>query len=67
MDFRFLSSAQVEHFLAKGYVVLKGCFSREFAQGWTDFAWKRVGYDPRDQKTWKEPRLHLPAQRHAEV
>lgn len=49
-----LTPEQAAHFIEKGYVVIKGCFSREFARGWTDEAYTRLGYDPDDRSTWDE-------------
>lgn len=54
-----LSAADVEHFLERGFVTVKGCFTREAAQKWLDTAWVRLGVDPADPGTWAEQRIHL--------
>jgi hypothetical protein len=66
-SYRTLTEAQAEQFLEKGYVVIENAFSREAAQTWTDLAYKRLGYDPEDSSTWKEPYLHLPTMNRALV
>jgi len=38
---KILSAAEIEHFLRRGHVVLKGCFPRETAKEWTDNFWAR--------------------------
>ncbi|WP_432544410.1 phytanoyl-CoA dioxygenase family protein [Kineococcus sp. SYSU DK002] len=62
-----LSDAQVEHFLEKGYVVLKGCFSPEQAAPVVDRAWDRLGVDRDDPSTWDRPRVHLPSEEHLDA
>ena len=44
--YKTLTESDVNHFIEKGHVVLKDCFSRELAAEWRDFAFKRLGYDP---------------------
>jgi len=50
---RGLSAAEAKQFLEKGYVILRGCFKKEAAAVWIDEAYRRMGCDPRDKKTWK--------------
>jgi hypothetical protein len=57
---RGLTEAEAKHFLDKGYVSLKGCFTKEAAEPWITAAYKRLGCDPRDPKTWKKSRTALP-------
>ncbi len=59
--YKALVESDVDHFIQKGHVVLKGCFSRELAAEWREFAFKRLGYDPGNAETWAEPRVHLPS------
>ena len=59
--YRTLTQADLNHFIEKGHVILKDCFPRELAEEWRAFAFKRLGYDPNDPTTWKEPRIHLPS------
>lgn len=54
-----LTSAEVDHFLAKGYVTIPGCFTRDFAHPLIDHAYERLGYDPDDPATWTEPIRYL--------
>ena len=54
-----LSAADIEHFLERGFVTVKGCFTRQAAQKWLDTAWVRFGVDPEDTATWTEQRIHL--------
>ncbi len=62
MSTAVLDSDQVEHFLARGFVTLPGCFEPARVPGWLDTAWRRLGVDPQDPSTWTEPRVHLSAQ-----
>ena len=64
---RFLSSDDVEHFLSRGHLVVKECFSREFAEDWTRRAFIRLGYDPADPSTWQKGRVHMPVHERREV
>ena len=59
--YQTLAQSDIDHFLEKGYVVVRGCFDRTLANEWTDLAFKRLGYDPSDPATWSEPRVHLPS------
>ena len=56
---KFLSPAQIDHFIERGYVTVPGCFSPELAREKTDFAFKRLGYDRNDPKTWEKSRFHM--------
>jgi hypothetical protein len=56
-----LTEADIEHFLTRGYVVVPGCFTREFAESWTSEAFRRLGYDPDDPGTWAQEIVHMPA------
>ena len=62
-----LSPAQVESFVANGYVRIAECFTRADAQPWLDEAWVRLGYDRDDPSTWAQQRVHMPSLRHVEV
>ncbi len=59
--YKTLMDSDVDHFVEKGHIVLKDCFSRALAAEWREFAFKRLGYDPDDPTTWEEPRIHLPS------
>lgn len=61
MSYRELSDDQVEQFLTDGYVVIRGCFTREAASEYTESLWTRLGYAPDDPATWAEPSVHMPS------
>jgi hypothetical protein len=65
--YRVLSDAEAEHFLTRGYVVIRGCFSREAADEYTRTMWTRLGYDPHDRSTWAAPSVHMPHHRVIDV
>ncbi|WP_395107700.1 phytanoyl-CoA dioxygenase family protein [Actinomadura sp. SCN-SB] len=65
--YRVLSDEQVEHFLANGYVVVRGCFSADDAEEFTSTLWTRLGYDPDDRTTWAEPSVHMPDHREMDI
>lgn len=67
MTYRVLTAEDATHFLDNGYVVLRGCFSREAAAEFTAPIWDRLGYDERDPSTWAEPSVHMPARRQLDV
>lgn len=51
-QFQVLTPEQAQHFVEKGYVTVKGCLDRGLAKAWTDEAYTRLGYDPKDRSTW---------------
>ena len=59
--YKTLTESDIEHFISKGHIILKECFSGDLAAEWREFAFKRLGYDPDDSTTWEEPRVHLPS------
>jgi hypothetical protein len=59
MRCEYLTDDQVEHFLERGYVVVKECFTGDAARDWLRTAWVRFGYDPAAPQTWTEKRIHL--------
>jgi hypothetical protein len=65
--YEVLTDEQIEHFLARGYVVLHECFTREAASSLTETTFTRLGYDPDDPATWREAVIHMPAHRHVDV
>jgi hypothetical protein len=62
-----LTADEVEHFLEKGFVAIRGCFSRAAAAEFTAPLWQRLGYDERDPATWAESAVHLPGRRQLDV
>jgi hypothetical protein len=67
VDLRELSPDQVEQFLQQGYVVIRGCFTREAAAEYTNTIWTRLGYDEHDQSTWAQSSIHMPSHRDIDV
>jgi hypothetical protein len=62
-SYRVLTAKQVDHFLDKGFVVIRRCFSRAAATEFTRQLWDRLGYDRHDPATWTQPLVHMPAHR----
>jgi hypothetical protein len=67
MSYRVLTEDQAEQFLTDGYVVIRGCFTREAASEYTASLWTRLGYAPDDPSTWVEPSVHMPSHRTIDV
>src|ERR687885_1718828 len=65
--YEVLTDEQIEHFLARGYVVLRECFTREAANALTATTFTRLGYDPDDPATWREAVIHMPAHSRVDV
>ena len=63
MQPQFLTSAQVEQFLTRGFVQLKGAIERDVALNFAKGGWDRLGYDPADVSTWAHSPHHLPQHR----
>lgn len=57
--YKVLNKDQVESFLERGYLVVKGCLDKDFAQHWIDRAYERLGYDKGDPSTWAKDLVHL--------
>ena len=49
-----LTDVQVQSFLERGYLVVRGCLDLDIAQRWMASAYQRLGYDPHDPSTWAE-------------
>lgn len=56
-----LSEEQIQHFIQYGFIQLNDCFDKDFAYQWSEAAFERLGYDPKDPSTWDKPIVHLPA------
>ncbi len=67
MDYQVLTPQQAEQFVERGYVVIRGCFSRAAAQEYTSTIWTRLGYSPDDPATWAEPSIHMPSHRFVDI
>jgi len=61
MPYLTLNEKQVQHFLNNGFVIIKNCFSRDFAKIWVDLAYERLGFNPADSMTWAKGIIHTPA------
>lgn len=64
---RVLTDEQVEQFLSRGHVLVRGCFTREAAARYTGSVWTRLGYDEHTPSTWVEPSVHMPHHRTIDV
>jgi hypothetical protein len=62
-----LSAEDVEHFITRGYVAVRGCFTRTEAARYTDTLWTRLGYDEHDPSTWAQSSIHMPSHRGIDV
>ena len=58
--YKFLTDAQVQSFLHRGHVCLKGAIPRAKAEDWAKNVWTRLGYDPTNKATWEQARIHMP-------
>jgi hypothetical protein len=66
-DYRSLTGEQVEHFLERGYIVLRDCVSPEAVTRYTQTIWTRLGYRRDAPATWARPSVHMPAHRGIDV
>ena len=64
-QYKFLTEAQVDHFMEHGFVRLEGCFSASSAHEWTKDVWTRLGMSPDDKSTWTKERINMPGHNHA--
>ncbi|AHH15259.1 phytanoyl-CoA dioxygenase (PhyH)-like protein [Nocardia nova SH22a] len=55
-----LSDAQVDAFVAEGFVRVDGAFSAETATAAREILWRATGCDPEDPATWNQPVIRLP-------
>ncbi len=58
-----LSAADLENFLAYGFVHLKNCFDTapgSTAHRWVEESWVRNGISPTDRSTWPNDKIHMP-------
>ncbi|PTY00802.1 hypothetical protein DB346_14425 [Verrucomicrobia bacterium LW23] len=58
-----LSAADIENFLAYGFVHLTNCFDTapgSVAHRWVQESWLRNGIDPDDRATWPNDKIHMP-------
>jgi hypothetical protein len=57
-----LSDQDIQHFMDKGYVVIKEAFTKEKAAWMLKDVWVRLGLNPNDKSSWPN-RIHMPRQR----
>jgi hypothetical protein len=62
-----LTPDQVDQFLTRGHVVVRGCFTAEAAAEYTDTLWTRLGYNEQDPSTWARSSVHMPTHREIDV
>jgi len=58
-----LRSADIEHFIAHGFVQLHNCFDTapgSVAYRWVRESWIRNGISPTDRSTWPNDKIHMP-------
>jgi hypothetical protein len=67
VDYQVLTPEQANQFIERGYVAIRGCFSREAAAAYTSTLWTRLGYDPQDPTTWTESSIHMPSHRSIDI
>jgi hypothetical protein len=54
-----LSGAQIEQFIAEGFLKLEGAFPRALAEEGRAILWRDTGCDPDDPATWTKPVIRL--------
>ncbi|WP_067698558.1 phytanoyl-CoA dioxygenase family protein [Nocardia jejuensis] len=54
-----LTDAQVQGFIADGFVKVEGAFPRELADACREILWRESGCDPDDPGTWTRPVIRL--------
>ncbi|MFC4808578.1 phytanoyl-CoA dioxygenase family protein [Paenibacillus sp. GCM10023250] len=63
MSLRVLTEEQIEQFIDRGYVQIKGAFPREAAQEAQSFLWgqlkEKAGVVREDPSTWREPMVNI--------
>jgi hypothetical protein len=62
-----LTPDQIAHFVARGFIKLENCFSRDAAASLTGTMFQRLGYDPNDRSTWTKGRVHMPTLNSVEI
>lgn len=54
-----LTEDQAQHFLERGYVVIRNAIPRDFTEEQQRRMWVRLGYDPNDTSTWARARIAM--------
>lgn len=60
MSNRPLSESEIDHFMCRGFVRVRGCFSRQLAREWTTKACERLYCSLDDPSTWPVGRPRSP-------
>jgi len=58
--FKYLSQEDADHFLEKGYVVLRGAIPEPHLKMAKETVWVRLGMDENDKNTWTKEEIHMP-------
>jgi ectoine hydroxylase-related dioxygenase (phytanoyl-CoA dioxygenase family) len=66
LDNGVLTAEQLEQFATRGFILLKGAFSREKSLAWVADECRHKGIDVDDPTTWNEPYVRVPTQ-HTEL
>lgn len=48
-----LTTQEVENFLSRGFIIIRGGMRRDLAEEWVQHSWERLGLDPNDPSTWE--------------
>jgi hypothetical protein len=56
---KVLSEADVEHFITRGFFVLREAFAPAVAAGVREILWRRLELSPTDPSGWKQAMIHL--------
>jgi hypothetical protein len=56
---KVLSEADVEHFITRGYVVLRDAFPAHVAAGVREALWRRLKLSPNEPTAWQKAVIHL--------
>ncbi|HEX6686819.1 MAG TPA: hypothetical protein VF062_28900 [Candidatus Limnocylindrales bacterium] len=64
---RVLTAEEAEQFVERGYVVIRGCFTREAAAEYTSTIWTRLGYREDEPDTWEKSSIHMPSHRDIDI
>ena len=48
-----LTTQEVENFVSRGFITIRGGMRRDLAEEWVQHSWERLGLDPNDPSTWE--------------
>ena len=57
--YKVFTAAEVQQFVERGYVMLRGAFDADTAAAVRQLVWDRIEPDPDDSSTWTEATLHV--------